>query len=758
MIGPVSAPTGDGRWLQSLTPLGAESREPERQPRVFNYSGMTPAAAARAYNRVLGQRELESQTVDADNSTARFVNDKGPSQPGVNTEWTPPPTTKPPEQPGVSMGWTPPADTKPQEQSVGTTSPSTQPETPSTSSPPPNTVPTQNNSKPTGQPGPEAAGQQPEFPPSSNLSVLTELGLPLAADAPRSTSPPELIEGPYNPVLTTMWLPEGSAVEQKQTTIDSLPALQTDVSTPGLPGTTTTKPLGRSATITAALTAWPDHTPTSKGNPTGYPTGTGILASGPSEQNQALLKNPVPGSAGALVTGGAAAAATTGAVLTGALAFTETGILVTAGTMAAVVTWPAVLAVVAGVGLVAGAAWVLSIDPPEGEEPSTGARPGAVPQPPPAPRPIDPEIPGPLIAPADPQIPLLADPDPLSSPPITAPAPIETPTPWEPQQRPALDPFDHGSDGVEDPTAVPDPSQLSLEPPEREHTGPVAPTPPYAADETVNAEPADTTADADAGTSDSGGAGREAPVRGADAGSSNDQSAPVQSTLVDTLVQVRVDPVRPEPRFDPTPYIRAALALATEDELFAVQELIERWGEDAQMLLAQYGLKGSKKTPEFAGIDNVADKLHESLSNLDEVRYRGYPYLFESKQQFEELKKDVLELARRYGVNPEDVKFKIQGGSVHNPSTGDVDIALVVDPETFKKYARQFLDASMLGKIRKAIIKDEQKGKFAHYRWAPRQDLERPVGEILHDTLPDDYKIQVSLVEEGGPFDFGPYL
>ncbi|MEU4414425.1 hypothetical protein [Nocardia salmonicida] len=488
-------PTGDGRWLQSLSPIGAGSRERDRQPRVFNHSGMTPAAAARAYNRVLSGRALDSAGENL--SDVQFVNDKGPTQPGVNLGWVPPTDKKPPEQPGVSAGWTPPADTEPLEQPVAPTPP----QTPTTSPTAPNAVPNQENSNPPAPPGAVTTGSQPESPSHSNLSVLTELGLPLAADTSRSADPGEPIDGPFNPVLTTMWLPEGSTAEQKQTTSDGLPALQTDVSMPGLPGTTSTEHLGRSATITAALTAWTDSTSASGVGPTGYPSGTGILASGPSEQNQALLKNPVPGSAGALVTGGAAAAATTGAVLTGALAFTETGILVTAGTMAAVVTWPAVLAVVAGVGLVAGAAWVLSIDPPEGEEPSTGARPGAVPQPPPAPTLINPEIPAPIVTPVDPQIPRApvspeTSPSPfvppaLEPPPMTVPELSESSTPWEPKQTPGLDPFDPGSDGVIDPSTVPDPTQAPSASPPLEQAVPVAPTPLRADGSTSNSDDQD---------------------------------------------------------------------------------------------------------------------------------------------------------------------------------------------------------------------------------------------------------------------------
>ncbi|MGW6423507.1 hypothetical protein ACWF82_12590 [Nocardia sp. NPDC055053] len=115
--------TAGAAWRASLTPLGAESAgAQERQSRVFNHSGMTPAAAARAYNRVLAQRELTAQAVHAESSVAKFVNDQGPSSdfPGPSVQVADPiaeepkidygghnyaggmPPEKKPEQPGVT--------------------------------------------------------------------------------------------------------------------------------------------------------------------------------------------------------------------------------------------------------------------------------------------------------------------------------------------------------------------------------------------------------------------------------------------------------------------------------------------------------------------------------------------------------------------------------------------------------------------------------------------------------------------------------
>ncbi|MFC4374080.1 hypothetical protein ACFO5K_08170 [Nocardia halotolerans] len=573
--------------------------------------------------------------------------------------------------------------------------------------------------------------------------------------------------GPFNPTMAMVWFPS-STIEQEPTVVDGVPAIQTSVQTPGLAETVVTEPLIGSATLTTTLPGKSTGPGLTTAGFDGMPAGSGILASGPYEENLAWQGPPL-NSTGALVTGGTLVGA--GAAFS-TLTITETGLLITGGTLATVVSWPLVLASIAGVGVVAGTVWLFSQDPPEGEERSKGAQPGSVPKPPPAPTPPKPvpELYFPPVIPETPTLPALPD-EPIPEPvfpstelpaiPGRVADPTASTTPWEPHAPPALDPFDVGSDGVDDPTALPDPTQISPVPPQREPVGPVTQTPPYAADQTGASAEANNPTAADAGNSvsDTGGSSGEEPVTRSDAEPFEGSEAAEREILVETLVKFSGDSTPPAPRVDLTPYMRAALALATDEELLAVQTLIGQWGEDAQLLLAQYGLKGVKKTEGYIGTENVADRLYESLNNLDEVRYRGYPYLFESREQYEALKVDVLELARRYGVDPNDVIFRVQGGSVHNPDTGDVDIALVVDSETFERYATQFLDNSDILRIQKAIKKDAAKGKFAYYRWAPREPLARPVGVILHDTLPGaDKKIQLSMVEEGGPFDFGPYL
>ncbi len=209
---------------------------------------------------------------------------------------------------------------------------------------------------------------------------------------------------------------------------------------------------------------------------------------------------------------------------------------------------------------------------------------------------------------------------------------------------------------------------------------------------------------------------------------------------------------------------QAALGRATAEELDQIQHILATRGDDAARLLEQYGLKGRKavergESPYFDGVEDVGDRLTTSLANLDEVRRRGYPYLFESRQHFEEVKSGILAMSRKYGVDPQDVRFKVQGGAVHNPNTGDVDVALIVDAETFRKYSEQFIRESTNQKVRKTLLKDAEKGKFTYYRWAPREVGEDVGwGNLVHESLPPGKKIQISIIKEGSGFDFGPYL
>ncbi|MFD3428478.1 HNH endonuclease [Nocardia fluminea] len=215
-------PSNFTAWLASLTPLGAASGSgTAEKPKVHNVNGMTPASAARAYERMLGVRAMDSRALDG-NPSAQAISDPvttTPPRPAPDTT-TPGTTTMPP--PNVAP--TPPSDQavadekakqakleaeqkkraetearknqQPAEQQPASvqpppgntdTSPSTtqqQPaptvQAPATDSP--STSPLQDMGLlPGGKPLP-AMSYQPTSEPSSNLSVVTDLILPQGSD------------------------------------------------------------------------------------------------------------------------------------------------------------------------------------------------------------------------------------------------------------------------------------------------------------------------------------------------------------------------------------------------------------------------------------------------------------------------------------------------------------------------------------------------------------------------------------------------
>ncbi|MFJ4656142.1 hypothetical protein ACIP5Y_33140 [Nocardia sp. NPDC088792] len=215
-----------------------------------------------------------------------------------------------------------------------------------------------------------------------------------------------------------------------------------------------------------------------------------------------------------------------------------------------------------------------------------------------------------------------------------------------------------------------------------------------------------------------------------------------------------------ELRFGGVPLVKdaqAAIARTGSDDLRIIQKMLDQHGEDVAGLLHQYGIKGRKSIPEFDGVDDVVARLNESLANLAEVRRRGYPYLFDSKKQFDEVKSAILDVAGKRGVDPADVEVVVQGSSLHKLTAGDIDIALVVDAETFERYGRQFLENATLDKVAKQIGKDVKKGKLPANRWAPREGSDN-LGVIMYETLANGAKIQISLMKEGGEYLVAPYL
>lgn len=87
------------------------------------------------------------------------------------------------------------------------------------------------------------------------------------------------------------------------------------------------------------------------------------------------------------------------------------------------------------------------------------------------------------------------------------------------------------------------------------------------------------------------------------------------------------------------------------------------------------------------GRDRIApEDLKQQMDNwATEVKPRGYPYLFESKEQFHEFGSRLNDLGEKFGL-PKG-RVLVQGSSLRSPGAKDVDIAVVVPDKEFDDYA-----------------------------------------------------------------------
>lgn len=85
------------------------------------------------------------------------------------------------------------------------------------------------------------------------------------------------------------------------------------------------------------------------------------------------------------------------------------------------------------------------------------------------------------------------------------------------------------------------------------------------------------------------------------------------------------------------------------------------------------------------------DELKSQMDNwATEVKPRGYPYHFESAEQFEEFGGRLNELSDQYGIP--NGRTIVQGSALRTPAAKDVDVAVIVPDEEFDRYAAQCAD------------------------------------------------------------------
>ncbi|HEY0532210.1 MAG TPA: hypothetical protein VGD29_11500 [Actinoplanes sp.] len=100
--------------------------------------------------------------------------------------------------------------------------------------------------------------------------------------------------------------------------------------------------------------------------------------------------------------------------------------------------------------------------------------------------------------------------------------------------------------------------------------------------------------------------------------------------------------------------------------------------------------KVSAKYP--GGHDRIPpEDLKQQMANwANEVKPRGYPYLFESQEQFQQVIGKLNELGEQFGL-PKG-QMIVQGSSLRTPGAKDIDVALIVPDKEFDVYAAKCAD------------------------------------------------------------------
>jgi hypothetical protein len=95
--------------------------------------------------------------------------------------------------------------------------------------------------------------------------------------------------------------------------------------------------------------------------------------------------------------------------------------------------------------------------------------------------------------------------------------------------------------------------------------------------------------------------------------------------------------------------------------------------------------KVSAKYPE--GRDRIPpEDLKQQMDNwANEVKPRGYPYLFDNAEQFQQVTGKLSDLGEQFGL-PKG-QMLVQGSSLRTPGAKDVDLALIVPDKEFDDYA-----------------------------------------------------------------------
>jgi hypothetical protein len=167
------------------------------------------------------------------------------------------------------------------------------------------------------------------------------------------------------------------------------------------------------------------------------------------------------------------------------------------------------------------------------------------------------------------------------------------------------------------------------------------------------------------------------------------------------------------------------------------------------------------------GRDRISpDDLKQQMDNwANEIKPRGYPYHFQSAEQFHEFSGKLNGLGEDFGL-PKGTTI-VQGSSLRTPGSKDVDIALIVPDKEFDDYAAKCADgivARARPRNQAGLLSDLE--SHTEKGFVPQYMFDRPPGAIqtfpqLSHQLIEDYGIpdlDFSIMKQSSAMSLYPHL
>jgi hypothetical protein len=182
-----------------------------------------------------------------------------------------------------------------------------------------------------------------------------------------------------------------------------------------------------------------------------------------------------------------------------------------------------------------------------------------------------------------------------------------------------------------------------------------------------------------------------------------------------------------------------------------------------------------------------SDELMAQMGNWSKtIKQRGFPYRFESLDDFKKFNQDLTNGLNKAGISADDVA--IQGSSLRTPKANDVDISVFVDEAKFDKLLVDRFDnritisatktkVKLTGKSHEELVQIAEdisknpkkynaqartfKNAIKNGIVSSKSDISKPLKKVSKDmqkAYPDQNIESVSVLVRGGKFDIKPEI